>query len=215
MADDKLPCRRSELIAATSSDNVMSRRPAISFNPFQNASSRLTLVLWPAITMERLITGDFIARLPCRPGADRDRDGLWRRARPQDCAPPCVRPCLSRLAAARPPCSDRSAVLRALRKLMTSPIPCRLDRLPDLLHSVRVRRYPWLLRQMRPYRGNGFKSWRGYAEIVGNVPEFESIAASDLYEAAEIFQNLASTASPAGSIGKCCMKRDFMVRQII
>src|SRR5262245_41133415 len=63
MADDKLPCCRSESIAATRSDNVMSRPLAISLSPFQNASSRLTLVLWPAMTMERLTTGDFIARL--------------------------------------------------------------------------------------------------------------------------------------------------------
>jgi hypothetical protein len=30
--------------------------------PFQKASSRLTLVLWPATTMERFTTGDFITR---------------------------------------------------------------------------------------------------------------------------------------------------------
>jgi hypothetical protein len=40
---------------------VMCRAIAMSFRPFQNASSRLTLVLWPAITIERLTTGDFIA----------------------------------------------------------------------------------------------------------------------------------------------------------
>jgi hypothetical protein len=28
------------------------RSPPISFKPFQNASSRLTLVLWPATTIE-------------------------------------------------------------------------------------------------------------------------------------------------------------------
>src|SRR5580700_7592743 len=42
------------------SDNVKSRLAAISFNPVQNASSRLTLVLCPAMTIERLTTGDFI-----------------------------------------------------------------------------------------------------------------------------------------------------------
>ena len=31
----------------------MLRSPEISFMPFQNASSRLTLVLWPATTIER------------------------------------------------------------------------------------------------------------------------------------------------------------------
>src|SRR5437016_8832505 len=89
MADDKLPCCRSESIAATSSDKVMLRALAISLSPFQNASSRLTLVLWPAMTMERLTTGDFILRLPCRPGADRDPGGPSCRAQHQDCARPC------------------------------------------------------------------------------------------------------------------------------
>jgi hypothetical protein len=42
----------------------MCRSRAISFNPFQNASSRLTLVLWPATTVERLATGDFMQTLP-------------------------------------------------------------------------------------------------------------------------------------------------------
>src|SRR6266478_2750411 len=42
------------------SDKVKSRFAAISFNPVQNASSRLTLVLCPAMTIERLTTGDFI-----------------------------------------------------------------------------------------------------------------------------------------------------------
>src|SRR5262245_40160614 len=60
MADDRLPCCRSESMAATSSDKVMFRPRAISFNPFQNASSRLTLVLWPAAMIERLATRDLI-----------------------------------------------------------------------------------------------------------------------------------------------------------
>ena len=41
----------------------MSRPAAISFNPFQNASSRLTLVLWPAMTIECLKIADFSRRL--------------------------------------------------------------------------------------------------------------------------------------------------------
>src|SRR5512145_1393861 len=80
MADDRLPCCRSESIAATRSDKVISRSPAISLRPFQNASSRLTLVLWPAMTMERLTTGDFIPRLPFRSGGGRGRGEPWRRA---------------------------------------------------------------------------------------------------------------------------------------
>src|ERR1700692_4620549 len=68
MADDRLPWRRSESMAATRSDSVIPRAIAISFRPAQNASSRLTLVLWPAITIERFTTGDFIACLPLRYG---------------------------------------------------------------------------------------------------------------------------------------------------
>src|SRR5712691_11604998 len=64
MADDRLPCCRAESIAATRSDKVMARPPAISFNPLQNASSRLTLVLCPATTMERLTTEDFMNTPP-------------------------------------------------------------------------------------------------------------------------------------------------------
>src|SRR6516162_1371363 len=47
-------------MVATMSDKVRSRLAAISFSPVQNASSKLTLVLCPAITIERLTTGDFI-----------------------------------------------------------------------------------------------------------------------------------------------------------
>src|SRR5436190_23279786 len=50
MADDKLPSRRSASMTATRSDTVMSRPMAISLTAVQNASSRQTLVLWPAIT---------------------------------------------------------------------------------------------------------------------------------------------------------------------
>lgn len=56
-----LSCR-SLSIAAIRSDTVTLRPRAISFSPFQNASSRLTLVLWPEITIERLTTRDFITR---------------------------------------------------------------------------------------------------------------------------------------------------------
>src|SRR5437764_10322315 len=76
MADDRLPCCRSESIAATKSDKVMSRPLAISLSPFQNASSRLTLVLWPAMTIDRLTTGDFIGRLPYRDDAHQADVGL-------------------------------------------------------------------------------------------------------------------------------------------
>src|SRR5665213_3231375 len=76
MAEDRLPWRRSVSMLATMSDRVISRPPAISFRPFQNASSRLTLVLCPAMTIERLTTGDFIGRLLFPSGAFRDRGSL-------------------------------------------------------------------------------------------------------------------------------------------
>src|SRR5262245_33574559 len=60
MADDRLPRCRWESTVATKSDNVMWRSPPISFRLFQNASSRLTLVLWPATTTDRLVTRYFI-----------------------------------------------------------------------------------------------------------------------------------------------------------
>ena len=63
MAEDRLPCPRSESIEPTRVDIVEPRATAISRTLFQNASSRLTLVLWPFIMMERLTTADFIARL--------------------------------------------------------------------------------------------------------------------------------------------------------
>src|SRR5882762_4662217 len=86
MADDRLPCCRSVSIVATSSDKVMSRPPAISLRPFQNASSRLTLVLWPAMTIERLTTGDFIGGLLFRSGDHQDRCRLFPAGRRRACA---------------------------------------------------------------------------------------------------------------------------------
>src|ERR1700710_2992567 len=92
----------------TRSESVISRSSAISLRPFQNASSRLTLVLWPAMTMERLITGDFIDGLLFRFDADREFGGpcpgpppygrapIWRRhgraaVRRRGLRPCCVR----------------------------------------------------------------------------------------------------------------------------
>ena len=45
----------------------MWRSPAISFSALQKSSSRLILVLWPAMRMERLTTGDFISAHPTPP----------------------------------------------------------------------------------------------------------------------------------------------------
>jgi len=64
MAEDRLPSARPESIDATRSDKVARRLIAISFSPRQKASSRLMLVLCPAMTIERLMTADFIAHLP-------------------------------------------------------------------------------------------------------------------------------------------------------
>src|SRR5882672_5577565 len=69
------------------SDSVSSRPLAISFRPFQNASSRLTLVLWPAMTMERLITGDFIDGLLFQCDADQEFGGPCPGPPPPDRAP--------------------------------------------------------------------------------------------------------------------------------
>src|SRR5271155_1064245 len=71
MAEDRLPWWRSASMVPTRSDKVIRRFTAISFSAVQNASSRLTLVLWPAMTMERLTTGDFIGPLQFRSGVDR------------------------------------------------------------------------------------------------------------------------------------------------
>src|SRR5215470_12158828 len=82
MAEERFPCRRPPSMLATRSDNVMLRAEAISLRPLQNASSRLTLVLCPAMTIERLTTGDFIDRPPCRGGAHQARGGPSRLAPP-------------------------------------------------------------------------------------------------------------------------------------
>jgi hypothetical protein len=58
MADDRLTCLRSPSIAPTNAATVMPRSLAISLKLFQNSSSRLILVLWPAMTIERFKTGD-------------------------------------------------------------------------------------------------------------------------------------------------------------
>src|SRR5947209_12322602 len=58
MADDRLACSRSPLIAPIIAASVLPRSTAISFKLSQNSSSTLTLVLWPAMTTERFKTGD-------------------------------------------------------------------------------------------------------------------------------------------------------------
>src|SRR5438067_1602936 len=72
MAEDRLPCCRALSILPTRSDKVMPRSRAMTLSSFQNASSRLTLVLWPAMAVERLTTDDFIACPPAEEPANRD-----------------------------------------------------------------------------------------------------------------------------------------------
>src|SRR5882757_2150145 len=63
MADERLLCCRYASIITTSSFNGVLRARAISFSALQNGSSRQTLVLRPAMSIDRLITGDFMARV--------------------------------------------------------------------------------------------------------------------------------------------------------
>src|SRR5512133_2364105 len=58
MADDRLTCLRPPSIAPTNAATVTPRSLAISLKLFQNSSSRLILVLWPAMTIERFKTRD-------------------------------------------------------------------------------------------------------------------------------------------------------------
>jgi hypothetical protein len=73
IADDRLPYWRLDSIFATTLDSVALLLLAISFKPHQNGSSRLMLVLWPAITIDRFMTVDFIMCLSIAIGTDRQR----------------------------------------------------------------------------------------------------------------------------------------------
>src|SRR5579863_1359230 len=86
MAEDKLPCLRPASMAPTRSDTGCCRLAAMSLSAVQNAASRLTLVLCPAITMERLTTADLIPRLRCRSDARRDRARSYRFVSDPACA---------------------------------------------------------------------------------------------------------------------------------
>ena len=63
-AEERLPCWRALSISAITFDSVTPCVCAISFRLFQNASSRLTLVLCPLKTTECLITEDFMNVFP-------------------------------------------------------------------------------------------------------------------------------------------------------
>ena len=60
MAEERLLQRRSESMSPTMTDRFRSQSFAISLRPLQNASSRLMLVLWPAMTIDRFMTNDFM-----------------------------------------------------------------------------------------------------------------------------------------------------------
>jgi hypothetical protein len=51
-------------IAIDRGDQLRKGHAALSFKLFQKSSSRLTLVLWPAMTIERFETGDFTTSPP-------------------------------------------------------------------------------------------------------------------------------------------------------
>jgi hypothetical protein len=63
MADDKLGCFRSELMAVTKADKDMSRARAIFLRSLQKAASTLTFVLRPAMKIERLGIADSIEKM--------------------------------------------------------------------------------------------------------------------------------------------------------
>src|SRR5690349_8330875 len=110
MADDRFPLARSLSITETMFDKVRRRSAAISFSPFQNASSRLTLVLWPPMTIERLATEDFISPPPTSsPSSDYSSDPVSPRAAAG--APRC-RPPGERDAAQPETASDQSMLER-------------------------------------------------------------------------------------------------------
>src|SRR5262245_55891942 len=57
-ADERLSCSRLPSIAPIIAATLMPRSPAICFKLSQNSSSTLTLVLWPAMLIERFKTRD-------------------------------------------------------------------------------------------------------------------------------------------------------------
>src|SRR3974390_3480988 len=63
MAEDKLLYCRSESMWATRSESVKCFACAISLRAPQNSFSRLTLVRWPAMTIECFTTADSMALL--------------------------------------------------------------------------------------------------------------------------------------------------------
>ena len=71
IAEDKLPRSRVLSISVTIFDTGTPSVCAIFFRLLQNASSRLTLVLCPSITMERLMIADFMM-CPLISAPDRD-----------------------------------------------------------------------------------------------------------------------------------------------
>src|SRR6185437_10184230 len=64
MADERLALRRSRSICRSRLDTVNCWWPAISRTALQKGSSRLTLVLCPPMTTDRLVMADFMQNPP-------------------------------------------------------------------------------------------------------------------------------------------------------
>src|SRR6202008_258474 len=72
IAEDRFPCWRLFSISLTKAESTVPRWAAISFMLVQKGSSRLTLVLWPHTTIERITTGDLIGILLSRADVNDD-----------------------------------------------------------------------------------------------------------------------------------------------
>src|SRR3974390_3642723 len=59
MAEERFAFDRSRSMRRNRFETVICSASAIARTSLQNGSSRLTLVLWPPITTERLVTADF------------------------------------------------------------------------------------------------------------------------------------------------------------
>ena len=95
-AEERLPSFRFLSMSATTFDTVTHSACAMSFRTVQNASSRLTLVLCPSITIDRLTIEDFILIGPSlypvmgvTDSVPREQQNTYRRS-PEHCNAPSV-----------------------------------------------------------------------------------------------------------------------------
>src|SRR5262249_3398545 len=113
------------------------------------------------MTMERLTTGDFIARLPFRSGGARGRGGPWRRAWFRVRARLCCGPAAARLEMLFAPRAAPPPSLAPLGGLTTRPSRLRLAPPgggPSPPEGLRG--------QIRPYRGGGCARKLPLAEVL-------------------------------------------------